>query len=81
MEGAKGDEHWRRLYREAVMEPDPEGLLVRIAEAHKAIQERERQLWYEGALELSERERLDAASHDLEILRAFGGKRAIHEAA
>jgi len=70
MENAKGNEHWLDLYREAVLEPDPDMLSTRICEAHKAIEERERQLWHEGTLESRERERLEAAYRYLEILRA-----------
>lgn len=80
MGDAKSNEHWLDLYKQAVLEHDPERLLVRISEAAKAIHERERQLWYEGALERTDRERLDAACRYLEILRAFGGKRGSHEA-
>ena len=81
MEDAKGNEHWLELYKDAVSEHDPDVLAVRISEAQKAIQQRERQLWYEGSLERSERERLDAASRYLEMLRVFGAKGGSHEAA
>lgn len=60
---------WRELYRKALSENDPQRLSLRIVEAHKAIQERVRQLWYEGSQETRERTRLDAASHSLEALR------------
>lgn len=72
MDNGKENERWLELYKEAVLEHDPERLVSRITEAHKAIHERERQLWYAGSLEQSERERLEAASRYLEALRAFG---------
>jgi hypothetical protein len=65
---------WLELYKEAVSEDDPQKLTVRILVAHKAIQERGRQLWYEGSQETGERTRLDAASHSLEALRKLEKK-------
>src|SRR5690242_18937226 len=75
MEAAETSKDWRELYEEAVLEHDPERLGTRIALAHKAIQERTRQLWYEGSQEMSEREHLEAAFHYLEILHSLAGKR------
>jgi hypothetical protein len=40
-----------------------------ILQAYRAIQERTRKLWYEGAQQTRQRTRLDAASHSSAMLR------------
>lgn len=75
MDAAETSKDWRELYKEAVLEHDPERLGTRISQAHKAIQERTRDLWYQGSPEVSERQRLTAATHYLEILRSLLQKR------
>lgn len=60
---------WLQLYKQALSESDPQRLDLRILDAHRAIQQRRRQLWYEGSGGSSERSRLDAASLSLEIFR------------
>jgi len=75
MDAVETTKDWRGLYKEAVLEHDPERLDARISQAHKAIQERARQLWYEGGREVSEREHLTAAAHYLEILHALAGQK------
>lgn len=67
--------NWMELYRDAVLERDRKKLRVRVAEAHKAIQRRLRELWYAGSPETSERRQLDAASNFLGILRTIGEER------
>lgn len=64
--------HWLELYREAVLEPDRKKTRTLVAQAHKAIQSRARNLWYAGSPVTSERRQLDAASHFLGILRTIG---------
>lgn len=65
-------ENWLILYREAVLEADPEKAKARIHEAQIAIGRRARELWYARAPETSERRQMDAASHLLGILRVIG---------
>ena len=66
---------WRELYKDAILEHDPEILGSRIFMAQKAIHERARKLWYEGAQETIERERLSSATRYLEILHHFAEKK------
>ena len=75
MDAAETSKDWRELYKEAVLEHDPERLGARISQAHEAIQKRALQLWYEGSHEMSEREHLNAAAHYLEILCALAGQK------
>ena len=70
-----GSENWLILYREAVLEPDPKKSKERILQAQKAIRLRARELWYAGALETTERQQMDAASHFLGILCAVGANK------
>ena len=79
MQGGEMHKGWRVLYRDAVLESDPTRLMLRIREAHKAIQDRTRQLWYEGSIDSEERQALAAASHYLEILRTLGGREVVRE--
>ena len=67
--------NWLELYREAVLERNRKKLRVRVAEAHKAVQKRLRELWYAGSPQTSERRQLDAALNFLGILRAIGEER------
>lgn len=71
----KKDSAWLELYREAILENDPEVLMNRLLLARKAIQERTRDLWYHNSLEVRERQRLTAAAHYLEILRSLAEKK------
>ena len=75
METVKKDSAWLELYREAILENDPEVLMDRLLLARKAIQERTRDLWYRKSPEASERQRLTAAAHYLEILRSLAEKK------
>ena len=64
--------HWLVLYREAVLEPDRKKMSTLIDQAHSAIQNRNRELWYSGSQVTSERRQLDTASNFLRILRRCG---------
>ena len=76
MVNSDGDQNWLTLYREAVLEPDPQKIKIRIAQAQTAIQLRALELWYAGAAETGERHRLDAAGHFLGILRVIGEQKS-----
>lgn len=67
-----GSKNWLILYREAVLEPDPQKSKVRILQAQRAIGLRARELWYAGAKETTERRQMDAASRFLGVLRTIG---------
>jgi hypothetical protein len=69
---AENNPNWMELYRDAVLERARKKRRVLVAEAHKAIQRRLRELWYAGTPETSERRQLDAASNFLGILSAIG---------
>ena len=66
---------WRELYREAILEHDTEILGARISAAQKAIQERARELCYEGTQGTIERKRLSSATDYLQILHHFAEKK------
>ena len=59
---------WPQLYREALLESDRSRVPDRIEKAHRAIQQRARELWYAGSLETRERHDLDAAVRFLGLL-------------
>jgi len=63
---------WRKLYREALTEPDPTRVPALIDEASKAIQHRALELWYANSTEMKERHDLDAALYFLGLLRMVG---------
>lgn len=65
--------NWLSLYREAVLESNPQKSKVLIIQAQKAIELRARELWYGGVQDTSERRQMDAASHFLGILCSIGG--------
>ncbi|HEX6805491.1 MAG TPA: hypothetical protein VF133_17555 [Terriglobales bacterium] len=65
---------WRRLYRDALLEPDPVKLSQRIEEAYEAIRGRRCQLWESGATGVRERSELDAASYFLALLGSIAAK-------
>jgi len=67
-----GSNNWLILYREAVQESDPQKSKVRIAQAQRAIELRAHELWYAGSADRTERNRLDAASNLLAVLRTIG---------
>jgi hypothetical protein len=71
MADTESNRHWLELYREAVLEPDRKKTSTLIAQAHSAIQNRTRELWYAGSQVTSERRQLDAASKSLGILRTM----------
>jgi len=60
---------WPQLYRQALLESDPSRVRARIEEAHKAIQQRARELWDAGSPKTRERHDLDAAVRFLGLLR------------
>ncbi len=63
---------WSDLYRDAILESDPDRLHARIDEASSAIQSRSRELWYAGSTETRERRDLDSALHFLKLLKVVG---------
>jgi hypothetical protein len=63
---------WLLLYREAILEPDPQKAKLRIHEAQTAIGRRARELWYARVLDTNERRQMDAAAQLLGILRTIG---------
>ena len=65
---------WPELYREALLESDRTRLPARIEEAHKAIQDRARELWYGGSPQTRERHDLDVAVRFLRLLRTVDAR-------
>jgi hypothetical protein len=68
------EKRWLVLYRNAVREPDPTKLKVRIAQAQRVIRERARELWYSGGAATPERRELHTALRFLRLLLVFGPK-------
>jgi hypothetical protein len=66
---------WPQLYRQALLESDRSKLPVRIEQAHRAIRQRARELWYGGSPETRERHDLDAAVRFLGLLRMVGAEK------
>ena len=60
---------WRDLYREAVMEPDPEKMRTRIAMAYQAIRRRSAQVQRDQSVQSEEKAQLDCAAYFLHLLR------------
>jgi hypothetical protein len=67
--------NWRALYREALHEPDPGKMRLRIAEAQRTIRKRARELWYEAAPDTRERRQMDAAFRFLALLNTAGANK------
>ena len=63
---------WSDLYRQAILESDPDRLHARIEEASSAIQSRSRELWNARSTESREKRDLDSALHFLRLLRLVG---------
>ncbi len=66
---------WHDLYREAVMESDPERLRVRIAAAYKAIRSRITEV-RQDRLQRDEQARLDSALYFLHLLHSITEKKS-----
>lgn len=62
------DEQWFGMYRAAILELDPEKLPQLLEQAHKAVQERLRQVWQDGR-DSDESQKLLDALQNLEVLR------------
>lgn len=60
---------WRDMYLAALFEPDPAKLLERVAKAERALNLRERELWYSGGDHTKEKLALTGAIRALEALR------------
>lgn len=75
------NEHWEELYRRALFEEDRDKLPSLLEQAHRAVQNRVRELWYSPAHgpKTSERERreLHAADYYLGLLRSLETRRAL----
>lgn len=67
---------WRDLYREAVMESDPERLRIRIAVAYKAIRTRMAEVRQDKAAQFDEQARLDCAMHFLHLLKGISERKS-----
>ena len=62
---------WKELYRLAVFEEDRSKILLRIADAERAILARERSLFYAVTGAVEERKALESALYALQVLRSF----------
>jgi hypothetical protein len=75
MAGIDKKEHWGELYRRALFEEDHNKLPVSLEQAHQAVQQRVRELWYSPTdnQNVTDRERreLDAADYFIRLLRSL----------
>jgi hypothetical protein len=75
MAGIDKKEHWGELYRRALFEEDRNKLPLSLEQAHQAVQQRVRELWYSPAdgrnVTDKERRELDAAAYYLGLLRSL----------
>jgi len=69
-----GSKNWLTLYREAVLESDPQKSKARIHVAQRAIGLRAQELWYGRAPDTTERRQMDAASQLLGLLATIGNE-------
>ena len=65
------DRKWRDLYLAVLFEGDSAKLPKRIAEAEHAMSLRDRELWYSGGDNNSEKQALNGAMRALEALRSI----------
>jgi hypothetical protein len=75
MAGIDKKEHWGELYRRALFEEDRNKLPLSLEQAHQAVQQRVRELWYSPTdnqiVTDKERRELDAAAYYLGLLRSL----------
>ena len=73
MAGINKKEHWGELYRRALFEEDRNKLPVSLEQAHQAVQQRVRELWYSPTdnQNVKERRELDAADYFIGLLRSL----------
>jgi hypothetical protein len=65
---------WSELYRATILESDRDKFALLLFLAQNDIRERIQELWNAGSHETAEQERLDSASHGLELLRTSAEK-------
>lgn len=80
----KKKEHWTELYRKALFEEDRSKLPLLLEQAHQAVQQRVRELWYSpghGGQNVTEKERreLHAAAYYLGLLQSLEAGRGFGE--
>lgn len=77
----KQNAHWAELYRRALFEDDHDKLPLLLEEAHQAVHERLRELWYSptAPLNVTEKElrELDAAAYYLALLKSLEMNKAL----
>ncbi len=78
MAGINNKEHWAELYRRALFEEDRHKFPLLLEQAHQAVQQRVRELWYSPTRRHSvtdrERRELHAAAYYLDLLRSLEAK-------
>jgi hypothetical protein len=83
MAGINEKEHWAELYRRALFEEDRSKLPLLLEQAHQAVRQRVRELWYSpiGGQSVTDKERLElnAAAYYLDLLRSLEARNAFGE--
>jgi hypothetical protein len=76
-------EHWAELYQRALFEEDRNKLPLLLEQAHQAVQQRVRELWYSPTCGQNvtdkERHELHAAAYYLGLLRSLEARKAFGE--
>ena len=76
-------EHWAKLYQRALFEEDRNKLPLLLEQAHQAVQQRVRELWYSPTCGQNvtdkERHELHAAAYYLGLLRSLEARKAYGE--
>ena len=83
MAGINKKEHWADLYRRALFEEDRNKLPLLLEEAHQAVQQRVRELWYAPTrgqnVTDKERHELHTAAYYLGLLRSLEARKSFGE--
>jgi hypothetical protein len=83
MAGINEQEHWAELYQRALFEEDRGKLPLLLEQAHQAVQQRVRELWYsptrDQAVTDKERHELHTAAYYLDLLRSLEARKTFGE--
>ena len=83
MRGISEKVHWAELYQRALFEEDRGKLPLLLEQAHQAVQQRVRELWYSPTrgqnVTVKERHELHNAAYYLDLLRTLEARKTFGE--
>jgi len=83
MAGINEKETWAKLYQRALFEEDSSKLPLLLEQAHRAVHQRVRELWYSPTpgkdVTDKERHKLNTAAYYLDLLRSLEAKKTFRE--